>query len=374
MSRQGLSLLVEALTSPSVVAGLGPAQWDELIRLARTADVLARLEARIQSEGIVAEVPLPVQRHLNAARLLARRQQDELAHEVATISSVLEAEGISLVLLKGAAYAAAGMSTSKGRMVSDVDILVPRDRLLHAEAALMRAGWLATNSDAYDQYYYRKWMHEIPPLQHVHRGSVLDVHHAVVPPTAGYGLDSGMLLDAAVPVDGQPNVRVLCDVDMVLHSAVHLMHEGELELGFRGLLDLDLMLKELSVKPAFWPRLLDRALTLGLQRPTYLALRYVKKMFETPVPDSTLERLLVHASGLGPARLALLDFLYARGLQPDHPSLVDRWSGMARQTLYLRSHLLRMPWYLLLPHLARKSFRRLVETFKSKDEVTDATA
>lgn len=374
MSRQGVSLLVDALTTPSIVASLGSAQWDELIRLARTADVLGRLEARIQSEGLVAEVPLPVRRHLNAARLLARRQQDELAYEVSILSSVLEAEGISLVLLKGAAYAAAGMRTSAGRMVSDVDILVPRDRLLHAEAALMRAGWLTTNSDAYDQHYYRRWMHEIPPLQHVHRGSVLDVHHAVVPPTAGYALDSTKLLDAAVPVNGQPGVRVLCDVDMVLHSAVHLMHEGELELGFRGLLDLDLMLRELSVAPAFWQRLLDRAVTLGLQRPAYLALRYAKRMFGTPVPDSTLEHLLARTSGLGPMRLALLDFLYARGLQPDHPRLADRWSAMARQALYLRSHFLRMPWYLLLPHLTRKSFRRVVETFKNKEEVADAAA
>lgn len=374
MSRQGLSLLVSALTTPGTVASLSPVEWDELIRLARSADVLARLDVRIQAVGLLSTVPLSVRRHLGAARLLAQRQQDELAYEISVLSDVLEKENIQLVLLKGAAYAAAHMQTAMGRMVSDVDVLVPQDRLVHAEAALMRSGWLATNRDVYDQHYYRKWMHEIPPLQHVHRGSVLDVHHAVVPPTAGYRLDSRVLLEAAVPVKGSLNVRVLCDVDMVLHSAVHLMHEGELELGFRGLLDLDLMLRELSNGAGFWSRLIDRAVLLGLQRPAFLALRYAQMMLATPVPREALDGLQARAQGVGAARLALLDFLYVRGLQPDHPNLSDGWTAIARQVLYLRSHFMRMPWYLLLPHLVRKSIRRLLETFNSKQGVTDAAA
>ncbi|MGI9217535.1 MAG: nucleotidyltransferase domain-containing protein [Hydrogenophaga sp.] len=365
---------MSALTTPGTVASLSPVEWDELIRLARSADVLARLDVRIQAVGLLSTVPLSVRRHLGAARLLAQRQQDELAYEISVLSDVLEKENIQLVLLKGAAYAAAHMQTAMGRMVSDVDVLVPQDRLVHAEAALMRSGWLATNRDVYDQHYYRKWMHEIPPLQHVHRGSVLDVHHAVVPPTAGYRLDSRVLLEAAVPVKGSLNVRVLCDVDMVLHSAVHLMHEGELELGFRGLLDLDLMLRELSDGAGFWSRLIDRAVLLGLQRPAFLALRYAQMMLATPVPREALDGLQARAQGVGAARLALLDFLYVRGLQPDHPNLSDGWTAIARQVLYLRSHFMRMPWYLLLPHLVRKSIRRLLETFNSKQGVTDAAA
>jgi Uncharacterised nucleotidyltransferase len=203
---------------------------------------------------------------------------------------------------------------------------------------------------------------------------VLDVHHSVVPPTAGYGLNSQWLLDDSVPVDGQEHIRVLSAVDMVLHSAVHLMHEGELELGFRGLLDLDLLISEHSVDVNFWQRLVDRALKLGLQRPTYLALRYAQRIVGTPVPADSMDRLYVHAPRLGAVRRLLLDFLYLRALSPDHSLVSDRWTGLARSALYLRAHILRMPWYLLLPHLTRKSFRRLVELLR-KDEVgADAAA
>jgi hypothetical protein len=66
-------------------------------------------------------------------------------------------------------------------MFSDVDVLVPRDRLADVEAALMLAGWASTNPSEYDQHYYRRWMHELPPLQHIRRQTVLDVHHAILP-------------------------------------------------------------------------------------------------------------------------------------------------------------------------------------------------
>ena len=218
-------------------------------------------------------------------------------------------------------------------------------------------------------------MHEIPALRHIHRGSVLDVHHSVVPPTAGYGLDVRKMLDAVVPLPGRAGVFVLSDVDMVLHSAVHLMHEGELEMGFRGLVDIDALVNEFALADAaFWERLSERAISLNLQRAVFLALRYTQRLLGTAVPPTCLERLHRAANGLGVRRLGWLDALYARGLRPVHPSLDDRYSGWARRALYVRSHWLRMPPHLLVPHLLRKAGRRLVDGFKSREETDHAQA
>lgn len=363
MSLPGVELLVQAITRPASVRGLSPADWDLLLRQGRVSDSLARLASRLQAGGVWDAVPLQPQRHLLAALKLAQRQHVELTYEVQVIHRALAEAGIPLVLLKGAAYVLAGRASAAGRMVSDVDILVPQARLADAESALMKAGWITTTRDAYDQHYYRTWMHEIPPLQHVHRGSVVDVHHAVVPPTAGYGLDSAVLLGDAVPVDASRQVWVLNDWDMVLHSAVHLMHEGELEMGFRGLLDLDALVTELSKADGFWPGLCQRAIRLKLQWPLFLALRYMHALIGTPVPSREMDALR-SASGpmASPWRIAWLDFLYRRALRPVHPSVEDRWSPVARQVLYLRSHGLRMPIRLLIPHLLRKSLRQIKST------------
>ncbi|WP_311964411.1 nucleotidyltransferase family protein, partial [Acinetobacter baumannii] len=94
----------------------------------------------------------------------------------------------------------AGLDAGRGRLFSDVDILVPKPRLDEVEAALMLHGWASTHLDPYDQRYYREWMHEIPPKVHVRRGISIDVHHAIMPETAADRPDPDLLRAAAIPI------------------------------------------------------------------------------------------------------------------------------------------------------------------------------
>ena len=375
MTRDVLDTLVAALRQPGTMTTLSLLQWDGLVRVGRRADVLARL-GHLAEDGLaggLAVLPEPVQMHLRSAMILASRQRTELGYESQAIMDALASAGIRPVLLKGAAYVLTGQQAGRGRLVSDVDILVPHERLNEVEAALMMAGWVSTDRDAYNQAYYRRWMHELPPMTHMRRGTTVDVHHTLVPPTAGYGVEVQALFDSVVD-DGR-GFGVLCDVDQVIHSAVHLMHEGELEMGFRGLLDIDALLTEFAANDAgFWDRLAARAIRLGLQRPTFLALRYTQRFLGTAVPRDCFVNLRANAQRLGHVRLAVLDSLYGRALRPHHAILDDGFSGLARWVLYMRSHLLRMPLYLLLPHLARKSLRRMMDAFKPKESVSDAQA
>jgi hypothetical protein len=57
-----------------------------------------------------------------------------------------------------------------------------------------------------------------------------------------------------------------------------------------------------------------------------------------------------------------MDFLFSRAFRPDHPQCKLPYTDLALGILYVRSHLLRMPLYLLLPHLVRKAWMRLFET------------
>ena len=54
-------------------------------------------------------------------------------------------------------------------------------------------------------------------------------------------------------------------------------------------------------------------------------------------------------------RQRLLDALYLRVLETQHPSAADGLRGAARKLLYIRAHWLRMPPYLLAYHLAHKA-------------------
>ena len=46
-------------------------------------------------------------------------------------------------------------------------------------------------SDPYDDAYYRRWMHELPPLIHRERDRMIDVHHTILPLTARITPDAG---------------------------------------------------------------------------------------------------------------------------------------------------------------------------------------
>lgn len=338
---------------------LSLAEWDLVVRQARRANVLARIAALAQAHGAWDAVAPAPRRHLASALALATRQQRELRFEVAQIARALQPTGLPVVLLKGGAYALAGLQASLGRMVSDVDILVPRERLADVETALMMAGWVHTNHDDYDQRYYRTWMHELPPMRHLQRGTVLDVHHALVPATARARPSTQRLLQAALALPGQSGVRVLAPHDMVLHSAAHLFHESDFAHGFRGVVDIDALLREFAAVPGFWPDLLERAAVLGLQWPLHHALRYAQAIMNTPVPPGAVAAL---APSVGQQAWLhrLRDALYLRTLRPDHASTADAWTPLARGLLYVYGHHLRMPLHLLLPHLLRKALRGLL--------------
>ena len=337
---------------------LSLAQWDLVVRQARRADVLARIAALVQAQAAWDAVPPAPRQHLVSALALVTRQQRELRFEVEQIARALHPIALPVVLLKGGAYALAGVQASLGRMVSDVDILVPRERLVDVESALMMAGWVHTNHDGYDQHYYRTWMHELPPMRHLRRGAVLDVHHALVPLTSKARPSTQRLLLAAQALPGLSGVQVLAPPDMVLHSAAHLFHESDFARGFRGIVDLDALLREFSAMPGFWSLLLERAAELDLRWPLHHALRYAQAILGTPVPAHAVAAL---ESSVGQQAWACRwrDAVYLRTLQPDHASTSDRWTPLARHLLYLQGHRLRMPLHMLLPHLLRKALRGL---------------
>ncbi|HEX6734051.1 MAG TPA: nucleotidyltransferase family protein [Azonexus sp.] len=350
--------LIDAIRHPQSLRELSLKRWDSLLRVARRANLIGRLAGGVRQAGFFDELPVQVQMHLNSAEVLTTHQRVAIEWETRHLAKAFESLDAPVVLLKGAAYACAGLVAANGRLFGDVDILVPRAELTRTEAALMLQGWASGHNDAYDERYYRQWMHEIPPMTHRGRGTVVDLHHNILPLTARSSPDAGRLLAASQPLPGS-RFRVLCPADMVIHSATHLFHESELQNGLRDLFDLDALLGEFSAKSAgFWEELVARARTLGLELPLYLACRYAVALLGTEIPRPTLETL-EKASGLGALSVRWLDAVYLRALMPDHPLSSDGAMALARLAVYLRGHYLRMPFALLTAHLSRKLFMRL---------------
>jgi len=350
-------LLSRLLQAPAETLRLSPRLWDVLVRQARRAGLLARLAETFDEAGLLDRTPDGPRTHLESARTLARAQHAQVRREVAWISQALRPIGVTPILLKGSAYLLAGLPAARGRVFSDIDILVPKARLPEVEAALMVQGWVTTHHSAYDQKYYRQWMHELPPMQHTVRDTVLDVHHTILPSTARLKPDVAKLFAAARDVAADDaGLRVLAPADMVLHSMTHLFHNEELSHALRDLSDLDLLLRHFATAAGFWPALIARARELDLARPLYYGLRHVHRLLATPVPTEALTAIAPDGPRWPLSRG--MDVLWNRALRPAHASAADRWTAPSLWLLYVRAHWLRMPPPLLARHLAIKAWGR----------------
>lgn len=348
-------LLLRLLRDPALAAGLSLPEWESVIRSARRTNLLCRLTCLLAPSGHASAFPERVSDHLNSALCVAASNRRSVLWEIRQIRKALQQESIPFVLLKGAAYIAGEFAPAPGRMLSDIDIMVPRERLDDSEKALFKHGWLTTKLDAYDQRYYRQWMHELPPLQHLDRGTSLDVHHTILPPTADSPIDAGKLWQRAVAIPGFAGIHALSPADMVLHSATHLFHEGEWENGLRDLVDIDALLGEFSRDAGFWPDLIARANELDLQRSLYYALRYCRMFLDTQLPREVLSRLESVAAP-PKAILLIMDMLITQTVGALLENRAGRLATVAGFALYVRSHYLRMPLRLLIPHLLHKHF------------------
>jgi hypothetical protein len=141
---------------------------------------------------------------------------------------------------------------------------------------------------------------------------------------------------------------------MVLHSAAHRFSEGEHQRALRDLIDIHDLIEHFSTAaPSFWVTLIERARELGLGRPLYYATRYCGQLLGASVPSAHARRIDEFAP---PAPLRrLMDWMVPDAFLARDPSVRRRVSIWA---LYMRGHYLRMPWSLLIPHLARKVLRR----------------
>jgi len=326
--------VARALTDPASVARLDAAGWTRLLSAARALSLIGTL-AEIMADQ---PVPFPAARVLADVRLSNAAGPRQALWEAECTRMALAGYPGRVVLLKGTAFAAAGLDAAIGRSIGDLDILVARDGLDQVEALLLAAGWEWVKPDPYDDAYYRQWMHELPPLIHAERDRMIDVHHTILPLTAGPKPDAAALIADARELSS--GLYVLSPADMICHAAAHLIADGDLSGGMRNLWDIDRLVRQFVAEDAgFANRLSERARLHGLTRSVERALRLTYRLFGTPA--------------FWPIRPAATDTLFLRRI-----TAVDGWGRktrkLTRQGFYIRSHLLRMPPAMLARHLWTK--------------------
>jgi len=331
--------LVDLLARRRDPATLAPRDWDSVIGVARSEAMLATLAHRLADADLRPTVAALFADQRTAAKVAQR----QALWEAEMARRALAPAGIEFVLLKGAAYAAAGMSCAAGRQIGDLDILVLAHDIRRTENLLLKAGWEWVKSDPYDDAYYRQHMHELPPMIHKARDRMIDVHHTILPRTHRITPDALALVSDAVASGA--SFAVLNPADMACHCAAHMLADGDLQGGLRNLWDFHTMTRDFAaVDPAFWGKLDARADLHGLRGPVRRAARLARDLYGAVLPGGWDRQ--------DPADRWFRRRLLAR----------DDWgrvtNPLLEQAFYIRSHWLRMPPAMLAKHLWTKWRKR----------------
>ena len=296
------------------VAGVA---WHNILRHAIAHRQRLRSAYFLKSLGVTA----------GGQRLMAREQAARTAH----VQEVLTRAGVRSAVLKGAAVAAMAYPDAGMRAFHDNDLLVDRDRLPDAVAALREDGYAQGSWDyetgsvrpaqrrqvlhmaahSHQTYPYMKPTPEASLLE-FHR---LDVHFSVDLMT-GRRSDKAVarLLAGRTELDG---LSVLAPAGMLLFTCLHLAREAVHRDEVLALKDMVLyklvdVLALLALGDS--AGLPELAQELGFAREAYFGLHYTDAVFPGRVPASLLTRLR-------PDDLGYLNEV------TDGREVVHRWTG-----------------------------------------------
>ncbi len=350
-------LLLCVLSDASTVRALTEDDWNVLIQVARSARLLGVLGARVEAGQMMPIVPPAVRAQLQSEQAAMAYRTRMVWWELDRLARTLGPLRVPIVLLKGAAYLIQGLRCAQLRSLSDVDVLVPRDRLSEVEEALLSHGWEAKDLEPYDDRYYRQWSHELPPFRYGGGFLELDVHHALLPPLGRIRPDPTTLFGHAVAIPDTP-FRTLAPEDQVLHAALHLLQDSDCTNRLREIVDIDALIQEFSQRAGFWDELLEHAAEHGAGRPLWYALRFARRLLQTQVPEQIQHRLDAYVPRL--IVRWFMDVLVSTAVVPPDPDRgYPRAARVASLLLLWRSVWLRFPPRLFLVHSITKAIPRL---------------
>jgi hypothetical protein len=345
----------DVFADPKQVENYDSSQWQSLIRILRGADLLATMYYLLERNSLLQVIPSYALKHLESAKLYADRQAHQVRNESLALDLVLAKADIQPVFLKGAAYVLRKDTNHYGRVMSDIDILVKKSQLNAVEEILQKNDWAESKLDDYDQQYYRKWAHELPPYKHIYRGTSLDIHFTLLPPVSGIDIDEESLFsDIQETEDGR---RVLPSDLLVLHCIIHLFFNEDFSKSFRDVLDIHLLVEQLEASEGL-EGIIKLSESMGFYTELYYALSVRDLVFHTNSVDSYQ---------LAAPKIKLITNFFVkkvlyRAIMPSHDLIFNRWNNFARFIMYIRGHLLKMPVKILIPHMIVKVRRALVSS------------
>jgi hypothetical protein len=271
------------------VPGLGAlaaADWQELDRIAAMHRLQPLLHAR---HGSNPALPAAIAASWRAAHRHAAITALAQHADLVRTAGLLEAQGYTPIALKGAWLAHHAYPEAAQRPMRDLDLLVPREQVLGAFAALRGAGYAQLEAAEMSLEAIVRLDKHMPPLLSP-GGTVIELHHRLWEPDGRLEHASPVVDEAGLRArsnTGADGIRSLAPADLLSHLIVHAVYSHRLDCGPLLLPDIAFLLR---AAPADWPQFWAAARAEGWRGGARLVLELVARAYpEAPLdftPDS----------------------------------------------------------------------------------------
>ncbi len=288
-------LLLELLKPVSVPLNEGerieldPAGWDQVFQLAAVQSVTPLLYDRLKGRGMLEIVPEEMRVQFKAEFRKNALRNLALYSELSRISKAFEAEGIPILLLKGAHLARGVYETAGLRVVGDLDLLVPRQDMLRSAELIQSIGYDGSH------VFTEDWINSFKHLpEFVKRGSFekVELHSTIDDFKKATTFKIDVFWDESVPANvDETGLLALSPENLILHLCFHNAYSHLFEFSLRPYCDLQTVIARCKDN-LDWDRIVERAIEWDWARGVYLSLRFAAECLAADVPPGVLQRLM----------------------------------------------------------------------------------
>lgn len=324
--------------------------WTYFLQQAREQGLTARYYFTLQKLNLLEAVPCQIKFHGESAAHYAAKQQHSLYYELSLLEPLFKSAKFPCLLLKGAAYRVQSLPFSYGRLFSDIDLLVPYQHLKQVRDQLFFYGFYEGNLSDYDRQYYLRWSHQNPPLYHIDRSTVLDLHHHIYPTASAMNINVQPMFDHAEMLPGSA-FKVPKVAHLFIHAAVHLFYQEETHKLVKDIIDLNELLDHVATQKQF-EFLLRQSTEMNVESAVSNACYVLAKIF-----DNQNARQLLQQVNKAPQHFICT--LLTQMLKP-----TSIFAGFAKPLWFFRGHFLKMRWQILMYHAIAKPISIFKTNFK----------
>ncbi len=285
-------LLCEFLAGKEIATSrlekMSPTDWNGLVERAKRFKVGGMLYRGIKSGAFPNEhVPVVVFNRLKEVYRNQATLNTTLFMDAAIVLNALVDNQLPVIALKGLALAKSLYGDIALRPMSDIDLLLKEEDLVHAGRILLTLGY---QQDFPDWEKNIKFHHHLPSFTSKN-GTIIELHWNIVSVYCPVKVDiDGLWARASLIKEDYGVARIFSWEDQFLHVCIHACFHLGSGIDLLPFCDMAGLIR-VSADQMDWQIVIARATRWGAQKGLYLMLCLVRELLGATVPDHIMAEL-----------------------------------------------------------------------------------